>query len=101
MASFRPEPVRTELRLAVAVDFADLFEVTSGVRHRRVADPLRRWAEERAHLRTDQPTDRRLVVDPHIPPEIRRITVWRLRAFGRLWDLEAVGDAGYVRLAAG
>ncbi|MEV1333873.1 glycogen debranching N-terminal domain-containing protein [Micromonospora costi] len=46
-------------------------------------------------------TDGRLVVDPDIPPEIGRITVSRLRAFGQLWDLEAVGDAGYVRLAAG
>ncbi|WP_406080600.1 glycogen debranching N-terminal domain-containing protein [Micromonospora sp. NBC_00858] len=34
LASFRPEPVRVELRLAVAVDFADLFEVKSVVRDR-------------------------------------------------------------------
>ncbi|RKN48562.1 glycogen debranching N-terminal domain-containing protein [Micromonospora endolithica] len=32
--SFRSEPSRVELRLAVATDFADLFEVKSGVRER-------------------------------------------------------------------
>ncbi|MEV4719688.1 glycogen debranching N-terminal domain-containing protein [Micromonospora noduli] len=34
LRSFRPEPVRVELRLAVGVDFADLFEVKSVVRDR-------------------------------------------------------------------
>ncbi|MEV4824152.1 glycogen debranching N-terminal domain-containing protein [Micromonospora sp. NPDC049274] len=34
LVSFRPEPVRVQLRLAVAVDFADLFEVKSVVRDR-------------------------------------------------------------------
>ncbi|MEK8105790.1 glycogen debranching N-terminal domain-containing protein [Micromonospora sp. M12] len=34
MVSFRLEPVRVELRLAVAADFADLFEVKSRVRDR-------------------------------------------------------------------
>ncbi|MCX5064629.1 glycogen debranching protein [Micromonospora lupini] len=34
LLSFRPEPVRVQLRLAVAVDFADLFEVKSVVRER-------------------------------------------------------------------
>ncbi|MGN9806155.1 amylo-alpha-1,6-glucosidase [Micromonospora sp. L32] len=34
MFSFRPEPVRVQLRLAVAADFADLFEVKSVVRDR-------------------------------------------------------------------
>ncbi|MCM0677635.1 hypothetical protein NCC78_23530 [Micromonospora phytophila] len=34
MVSFRPEPVQVQLRLAVAADFADLFEVKSGVRDR-------------------------------------------------------------------
>ncbi|WP_446214106.1 amylo-alpha-1,6-glucosidase [Micromonospora sp. IBSANI012] len=34
LLSFRTEPVRLEIRLAVAADFADLFEVKSGVRDR-------------------------------------------------------------------
>ncbi|MFC8616425.1 glycogen debranching N-terminal domain-containing protein [Micromonospora purpureochromogenes] len=34
LVSFRTEPVRLEIRLAVAADFADLFEVKSGVRDR-------------------------------------------------------------------
>ncbi|MGC4880174.1 glycogen debranching N-terminal domain-containing protein [Micromonospora sp. DT43] len=34
LLSFRPEPVRLELRLAVDADFADLFEVKSVVRDR-------------------------------------------------------------------
>ncbi|MEV0430659.1 glycogen debranching N-terminal domain-containing protein [Micromonospora sp. NPDC050495] len=41
MLSYRAEPVRVELRLAVAADFADLFEVKSGVRDRS-ADIVRR-----------------------------------------------------------
>ncbi|MET7968989.1 glycogen debranching N-terminal domain-containing protein [Micromonospora sp. NPDC005305] len=46
------------------------------------------------------PVDGRLVFDPDIPPEIGRIAVDRLRAFGQSWDLEAVGRKGYVRLSA-
>ena len=34
LVSYRLEPVRLELRLAVAADFADLFEVKSTVRDR-------------------------------------------------------------------
>ncbi|MEV4659688.1 glycogen debranching N-terminal domain-containing protein [Micromonospora sp. NPDC049301] len=37
LTSYRPGPVRLELRLAVAVDFADLFEVKSVVRDRSAA----------------------------------------------------------------
>ncbi|NES30138.1 glycogen debranching protein [Micromonospora terminaliae] len=46
------------------------------------------------------PVDGRLVLDPDIPPEIGRIAVDRLQAFGQSWDLEAVGRKGYVRLSA-
>ncbi|MEU1687534.1 glycogen debranching N-terminal domain-containing protein [Micromonospora sp. NPDC005707] len=47
------------------------------------------------------PVDGRLEIDPDIPPELGRITSERVRAFGRCWDLEAVGRTGYVRLAPG
>ncbi|MEW1584903.1 glycogen debranching N-terminal domain-containing protein [Micromonospora vinacea] len=107
LVSFRLEPVRFELRLAVGADFADLFEVKSTVRdrsaeisrshaadgseleswkvdlhvplphgmgvvepvrgdiadvfHGRADDPLRRWTEDRAVLRSDNvPLERTL-----------------------------------------
>lgn len=41
----------------------------------------------------------KLVVDPQVPEEIGRIMINGVRAFGRHWDVEAVGSAGYVRLA--
>ncbi|MGN9810475.1 amylo-alpha-1,6-glucosidase [Micromonospora sp. BQ11] len=47
------------------------------------------------------PVDGRLTVDPDIPPEVGRITVERVRAFGQVWEVEAVGRAGHVRLAQG
>jgi glycogen debranching enzyme len=46
------------------------------------------------------PVDGRLELDPHVPPELGRVTAQRVRAFGQRWDLEAVGRRGYVRLAA-
>ncbi|SCF24080.1 Glycogen debranching enzyme (alpha-1,6-glucosidase) [Micromonospora mirobrigensis] len=46
------------------------------------------------------PVDGRLVVKPDIPPEIGGITVRRLLAFGRRWDIEARGRVGRVRPAA-
>ncbi|MDO3704884.1 glycogen debranching N-terminal domain-containing protein [Micromonospora sp. C28SCA-DRY-2] len=46
-----------------------------------------------------EPVDGRLTLDPHIPAEIGRIRVDRIRAFDHSWDVEAVGDAGYVRLS--
>jgi glycogen debranching enzyme len=41
-----------------------------------------------------------LTVDPVIPPEIGRIHVRGIHAFGTRWDVEAAGTNGYVRLAA-
>lgn len=41
----------------------------------------------------------KLVVDPQVPKEIGRIMISGARAFGRHWDIEAVGSTGYVRLA--
>ncbi|MGC5333860.1 glycogen debranching N-terminal domain-containing protein [Micromonospora sp. DT62] len=45
------------------------------------------------------PVDGRLVLDPDIPHEIGRIAAERVRAFGRCWEVEAVGQTGHVRLA--
>ncbi|MGK5521419.1 amylo-alpha-1,6-glucosidase [Micromonospora sp. URMC 107] len=45
------------------------------------------------------PVGGRLVLDPDIPPEIGRIAAERVRAFGRCWEVEAVGRTGHVRLA--
>ncbi|MEV4482929.1 amylo-alpha-1,6-glucosidase [Micromonospora coxensis] len=44
------------------------------------------------------PVNGRLVLDPDIPPEVGRIHVDDVRAFGRLWEVEAVGRTGHVRL---
>ena len=38
-------------------------------------------------------------LDPHVPDEIGRIAVHGLSAFGTMWDVEAVGQKGHVRLA--
>lgn len=48
LVSFRPEPVRLEVRLAVAADFADLFEVKSGVRDRSAQITRDRPSEDTA-----------------------------------------------------
>ncbi|GAB3342561.1 glycogen debranching N-terminal domain-containing protein [Micromonospora halotolerans] len=45
------------------------------------------------------PVGGRLEIDADVPPELGRITAERVRAFGRCWDVEAVGRTGYVRLA--
>ncbi|MEH1102220.1 amylo-alpha-1,6-glucosidase [Micromonospora sp. CPCC 205561] len=45
------------------------------------------------------PVDGRLVLDPDVPQEVGRISAERVRAFGRCWEVEAVGQAGHVRLA--
>ncbi|MGC5021344.1 MGH1-like glycoside hydrolase domain-containing protein [Micromonospora sp. DT47] len=39
-----------------------------------------------------------VVLDPHLPDEIRRVLITRLPAFGKRWNLEAVGAIGHVRL---
>jgi glycogen debranching enzyme len=43
--------------------------------------------------------DGRVVLDPHIPPEMGRILVTGTHAFGNRWDVEANGTNGYVSLA--
>jgi glycogen debranching enzyme len=43
--------------------------------------------------------DGKLLVNPAIPPEIRRIGLVGTNAFGRRWDVEATGSQAYVRLA--
>ncbi|MEV1142477.1 glycogen debranching N-terminal domain-containing protein [Micromonospora sp. NPDC049799] len=44
-----------------------------------------------------QPADGQLLLDPRIPDEIGRVTVSRVNAFGRFWDIEAAGTTGSVR----
>ncbi|MET8907895.1 glycogen debranching N-terminal domain-containing protein [Micromonospora sp. NPDC004551] len=46
------------------------------------------------------PVDGQLVTDPAVPPEVGRIKIRGISAFGHRWDVEAVGTDGYVRLAA-
>jgi glycogen debranching enzyme len=46
-----------------------------------------------------EPEDGQLLLDPDIPDQIGRVACQGLPAFGRLWDLEATGTTGYVRLA--
>ena len=43
--------------------------------------------------------DRAIHIDPHVPKELGRIKMSRVHALGRLWDVEAIGDKGYVRLS--
>jgi glycogen debranching enzyme len=43
--------------------------------------------------------DGEVVLDPRLPDEIGRVAIKGLPAFGRRWDLEAIGSTGYVRLA--
>ncbi|MGN9775268.1 amylo-alpha-1,6-glucosidase [Micromonospora sp. H33] len=44
-----------------------------------------------------EPVGGKPTLDPHIPAEVGRITVKRLNAFGRFWDIDAVGATGTVR----
>ena len=41
----------------------------------------------------------RVVLDPAIPEDMGRILIARSEAFGRRWDVEAVGTTGHVRLS--
>jgi glycogen debranching enzyme len=43
--------------------------------------------------------DGEVVLDPRLPDEIGRMSIRGLPAFGRKWDIEAVGSTGYVRLS--
>ncbi|MDG4787492.1 glycogen debranching N-terminal domain-containing protein [Micromonospora sp. WMMD1102] len=40
-------------------------------------------------------------LDPHLPADLGRIRLSRLQAFGKCWDLEAIGNQGHVRLTTG
>ncbi len=42
--------------------------------------------------------DRRLIVDPQLPAEIGRVFITGLQAFGKRWDIEAIGSTSHVRL---
>ncbi|MEU8300618.1 glycogen debranching N-terminal domain-containing protein [Micromonospora sp. NPDC048909] len=48
-----------------------------------------------------EPVDGKLQIDPDIPAELGRISAERVRAFGHCWELEAVGNTGYIRLSPG
>ncbi len=40
-----------------------------------------------------------LTLDPHLPPDIGRLTIHGLRAFGQRWNVEASGGKGSIRPA--
>jgi len=44
--------------------------------------------------------DGQIHLNPQIPPHLGRIKVTRVHALGKLWDVEAIGDKGHVRLSA-
>ncbi|SBV26228.1 Glycogen debranching enzyme (alpha-1,6-glucosidase) [Micromonospora krabiensis] len=111
---YREEANRVSLALLKAAEHFDhrLPEAIAGFPRSRVLFPVpyptacspQAWATGtplalvRAMVGLE-PVDGRLVLDPNIPPELGRITAERVRAFGKIWDLEAVGRAGHVRLA--
>jgi glycogen debranching enzyme len=41
----------------------------------------------------------RVILDPHIPDHLGRIMLIGSRAFGRSWDLEAIGNQSQIRLS--
>ena len=43
--------------------------------------------------------DGALVLDPHLPEAIGRVFIGGLPAFGKRWDIEAIGTNGHIRLA--
>ncbi|MEH1016637.1 glycogen debranching N-terminal domain-containing protein [Micromonospora sp. CPCC 206060] len=43
--------------------------------------------------------DGQLILNPDIPPEVGRIALTGTHAFGKLWDIEAVGTQSHVRLS--
>jgi glycogen debranching enzyme len=45
--------------------------------------------------------DGQIILDPRIPTEYGRIQIAGTNAFGRRWDVEAIGRDSYVRLATG
>ena len=40
----------------------------------------------------------RIIVDPHLPAEIGRVLITGLQAFGKRWDIEAIGSTSHIRL---
>jgi glycogen debranching enzyme len=46
-------------------------------------------------------SDATLTVDPAVPPSIGRIRIRGISAFGKRWDIEAVGHTGSVRASGG
>ncbi|SCG48805.1 Glycogen debranching enzyme (alpha-1,6-glucosidase) [Micromonospora echinaurantiaca] len=111
---YRDEANRISLALLEAAGHFDyrLPEAISGFPRQRLLFPVpyptacspQAWATGTPLALTRamiglEPVDGRLTLDPRIPPEVGRIRVDRIRAFDRSWDVEAVGDAGYVRLS--
>jgi hypothetical protein len=43
--------------------------------------------------------DGKILLDPHVPKEIGRMKLTRVHALGQLWDIEANGNKGFVRLS--
>jgi glycogen debranching enzyme len=44
--------------------------------------------------------DGQIRLDPHIPEQLGHIKISRVHALGKLWDVEAIGNKGHVRLSA-
>jgi hypothetical protein len=42
----------------------------------------------------------RVHVAPHVPKEFGRIKLTRVKLLGALWDVEAIGSKGDIRLSA-
>ncbi|HKE82314.1 MAG TPA: hypothetical protein VKB50_01100, partial [Vicinamibacterales bacterium] len=47
-----------------------------------------------------QVRDGAIHLDPNIPKQFGRIMMRRVHALGTLWDVEAIGTRGHVRLSA-
>jgi glycogen debranching enzyme len=111
---FRAEATRIALaQLEAAASFGNrLPEAMSGYPRDYATFPIpyptacspQAWAScspllvGRAMLGMDA-VDGQVRVDPDLPDEVGRVRVDGLVAFGRRWDIEAVGRNGYVRLA--
>src|SRR5581483_7407795 len=110
---FRDEANRIVLALLEAASFSDyrLPEAFAGFRRSVGAFPVpyptacspQAWATAapflfiQAMLGLEARVDR-LTLDPHVPDEIGRIFISRVPAFGKFWDIEAVGKSSHVRL---
>ncbi len=110
---FRDEANRIVLALLEAASFSDyrLPEAFAGFRRSVGTFPVpyptacspQAWATAapflfiQAMLGLEARVDR-LTLDPHVPAEIGRIFISRVPAFGKFWDIEAVGKSSHVRL---